>query len=147
MAIQSFYISVEISEEDKANVLSKLPKDDIKSDKISPGDFTYKNTLYIDNITIVGSWWHINAGLYDFFHSCEILYEFCQNIDTIKPNFTFDFLGKQYEFKFPSLMDFISFIYPKIEIYKKNLEKTHGVLSIPPNKFFNFKRKNQKFFR
>ena len=147
MAIQSFYFSVEISEEDKANVLSKLSKDDIKSDKISPDDFTYKNTLYIVNITgSCGSWWHISVGLYDFFHSCETLYEFCQNIDTIKPNFTF-FLGKQYEFKFLSLMDFISFIYPKIEIYKNNLEKTHGVLSIPPNKFFNFKRKNQKFFR
>ena len=143
MAIQSFYISIKISEEDKSTfILTTNLKKYKKSD-----DLIYKDVLFIDNITIDESWWHINVGLYDFFHGCEILYEFCQAIGTVKPNFEFYFLGQKYEFVFQSLLDFIQFIYPKVENYKKNFEECYGVLSISPNKFFSFQRKNRRFFK
>jgi len=143
MAIQSFYISIEISEEEKNTIISKT---NLKRYKKSD-DLTYKDVLRIDNITIDESWWHINAGLYDFFHSCEILFEFCQEIEITKPNFTFYLLGEKYEFAFQSLMEFIVFIYPKIQNYKRNFEKCYGTLSVPPNKFFSFQRKNKRFFK
>ena len=143
MAIQSFYFSIQIDEEDKNIILSKAG---VKKQK-KENDLIYKDVLFIDNITTDESWWHINAGLYDFFHSCEILYEFCQMIESIKPKFLFCFLGEKYEFSFQSLLDFVSFVYPKVEKYKKNFEKCHGTLSIHPNKFFRFKRKNYRFFK
>ena len=145
MAIQSFYISINISAVEKETVLAK--SDYFTNYKKCPGDLIYKSTLYIDNITFQESWWHINAGLYDFFHSCEVLYELCQIIETIKPNFIFCFLGKQYNFSFHSLMEFIAFIYPEIEKYKMNLEENYGVLSVHPQKFFTFRRKNNRFFK
>lgn len=143
MAIQSFYLSIEISEKDKSTIMSTT---NLKRYKKS-FDLVYKNTLFIDNVTVDESWWHINAGLYDFFHSCEILYEFCQAIEIVKPNFIFYLLGQKYEFKFQSLMDFVQFVYPIIENDKKSFELCHGVLSICPNKFFSFKRKNRHFFK
>lgn len=143
MAIQSFYISIKISEKDKNSITSQT---NLKRHKKSD-DLIYKDVLLIDNITIGESWWHINAGLYDFFHSCEILYEFCQEINLTKPNFMFYLLGEQYEFNFQSLMDFIVFLYPKIENSKKNFEKCYGTLSISPNNFFSFQRKNKRFFK
>ena len=143
MAIQSFYISVEISEEDKDTIISTS---NLKRYKKSD-NLTYKDVIFIDNICTGESWWHINVGLYDFFHSCEILYEFCQIIQITKPNFKFYLLGEKYEFEFQSLMDFIIFIYPKIENYKKNFEDCYGTLSILPNKFFSFEKKNKRFFK
>ena len=142
MAIQSFYISIEISEEDKRTIISKT---NLKRYKKSD-DLVYKDVLFIDNVTVNESWWHINAGFYDFFHSCEMLYGFCQSIETVKPNFTFYLLGERYEFNFHSLLDFVLFIYPKIEKYKKGFEENYGILSIHPKKFFYFHKKNKHFF-
>ncbi len=143
MAIQSFYISIKISEKDKNSIASQI---NLKRYKKSD-DLIYKDVLFIDNITIGESWWHINAGLYDFFRSCEILYELCKKIELTKPNFTFYLLGKKYEFSFHSLMDFILFVYPKIENNKKNFENCYGTLSISPNNFFSFRRKNKRFIK
>ena len=143
MAVQSFYISVEISEKDKNTITSQI---NLKRYKKS-NDLIYKDVLFVDNVTAGGSWWHINAGLYDFFRSCEILYEFCQVIEIIKPHFDFYLLGQKYEFKFQSLMDFVQFVYPKIKNKKKSFENSYGALSISPEKFFSFKRRNKRFFR
>lgn len=143
MAIQSFYISVEIPEEEKELIIAET---NLKRHK-KTGDLIYKNTLFIDDVSIREHWWHINAGFYDFFHSCEALYEFCRAIEIKKPNFTFLLLGQEYNFSFDSLIDFISFVYPKIASYIKRFENCHGILSVPPNKFFSFKRKNHRFFR
>ena len=143
MAIQSFYISIEITKQEKSNIMSTA---NLKTYKKS-GDLIYKDVLYIDNVIVNESWWHINAGLYDFFHSCEILYEFCQLIETVKPNFTFYLLGQKYEFSFQSLFDFIKFIYPKVEKYKKDFEDCYGVLSVCPCKFFSFRKKNKRIFK
>ena len=143
MAIQSFYISIKISENEKTSITAQT---NLKRCKKS-NDLTYKDVLLINNITNDEGWWHINAGLYDFFHNCETLYEFCQAIQITKPNFTFYLLGEKYEFSFQSLLDFILFIYPKIENYKKNFEKSYGILSIPPNKIFSFRRKNKRYFK
>ena len=142
MAIQSFYISIELSEEEKCAVVSSTCAKRYKSD-----DLIYKDVLYIEDIVADGEWWHINAGLYDFFHSCEVLYEFCQSIEIVKPNFSFYLLGKRYEFIYPSLLDFMVFLYPKIKKYKENFEKQHGNLSVHPQNFFLYKRKNSRFFK
>lgn len=143
MAIQSFYISVVISKEDKCAVKLKTNFQKYKKS----ADLIYRDVLYIDDITEKENFWHINVGLYDFFHNCEVLYDFCQTIATIKPNFTFCLLGQEYTFAFSSLLDFVSFIYPKVEIYKKQFEQSYGVLSIHPQKFFLFRRKNKRFFK
>lgn len=143
MAIQSFYFSIELLEKDKNIIKSKT---NLKKCKKSD-DLIYKDILFINDITTNENWWHINVGLYDFFHSCEVLYEFCQTIEITKPKFAFYLLGEQYEFSFQSLLDFILFIYPKIESYKKNFEKCYGTLSIPPNKFFSFRKKNKRFIK
>ena len=143
MAIQSFYISIKISENDKNSITSQT---NLKRHKISD-DLIYKDVLLINDITDDEGWWHINVGLYNFFHNCETLYEFCQAIEITKPKFTFYLLGEKYEFSFQSLLDFILFIYPKMESYKKNFEKCYGTLSIPPNKFFSFRRKNKRFIK
>lgn len=143
MAIQSFYISIKISENDKKSIISQT---NLKRHKVS-NDLIYKDVLLINDITDDEGWWHINVGLYDFFHNCETLFEFCQAIEITKPKFPFYLLGEKYEFFFQSLLDFIQFIYPKIESYKKNFEKCYGTLSIPPNKFFSFRRKNKRFIK
>lgn len=143
MAIQSFYISIKITENDKKSIISQT---DLKRHKVS-NDLIYKDVLLINDVTDDEGWWHINVGLYDFFHNCETLYEFCQVIDIEKSNFTFYLLGEKYEFSFQSLIDFIQFIYPKIENHKKNFDKCYGTLSITPNKFFSFRRKNKRFFK
>ena len=150
MAINSFYISIEISEEEKSAVRSASEADFKRYKKcfLPDPDLVYKNTLYIDNIVgEEGDWWHINVGLYDFFHGCETLYELCRAIENLKPNFAFRFLGKNYEFKFQSLMEFVSFIYPKIEKYKKHFENEFGVLSVCPQEFFSYRRKNKRYFK
>ena len=143
MAIQSFYISIEISDEDKSTIMSTT---NLKRYKKNDG-LIYKDVLFIDNVTGDESWWHINAGLYDFFQTCEKLYEFCQAIETVKPNFTFYLLGKRYEFVFRTFLDFVFFIYPEIEEHKKIFEEQYGVLSICPKKFFPFYKKNKSLFR
>lgn len=143
MAIQSFCISVELSEKDKSNIIATT---NLKSYKKS-NDLIYKDALYIDNVSANGSWWHINAGVYDFFHNCELLYGFCQAIEIIKPNFTFYLLGQKYEFAFQSLLDFVLFVYPKIEKHKKDFEDYYGVWSIHPKEFFLFYKKNRRLFK
>ena len=143
MAIQSFYISIEISEEDKNTIISMT---NLKRYKKS-GNLIYKDVLFIDNISIGESWWHVNVGLYDFFHCCEMLYEFCQVVEKIKPNFTFYMLGQKYDFSFRSFLDFLQFVYSKVEIHKKKFEECYGVLSICPNQFFAFRRKNRRIFK
>lgn len=143
MAIQSFYISIRISENDKNSITRRA---NLKRCKIS-NDLIYKDVLLINDIAVDEGWWHINAPLYDFFHSCEILFEFCQEINLIKPNFTFYLLGEQYSYSFQSLMNFIEFLYSKIESYKKNFEKCYGALAVPPNKFFSFRRRNKRFIK
>lgn len=143
MAIQAFYISIEISEKDKNAIISTT---NLKRYKRSD-NLIYKDVLYIDNVSANEGWWHINTGLYDFFHSCETLYEFCKVIENIKPNFTFYLLGEKYVFIFQTLLDFVLFIYPKVEKHKKAFEEYYGVLSIIPNKFFSFHRKNKHLFK
>lgn len=143
MAIQSFYISIEMSEEDKKTIISTT---NLKRYKKS-NDLIYKDVLYIDNVSVNESWWHINVGLYDILHNCEVLYRFCQEIEIVKPSFDFYLLGQKYKFAFSSMLDFILFIYPKIEKSKRDFEDHYGVLSISTEKFFTFYKKNKRFFK
>ena len=144
MAVSSFYISIKLPIYNKKIIKAQA---NLKKYK-KTNDLIYKDVLYIDNISLLDSWWHINAGLYDFFHSCEMLYEFCKIIEITMPKFTFLFMGKEYEFSFSSLLDFILFVYPQIESKKKYFEESFGALSIPPtNEFWAFRRKNRRFFK
>ena len=143
MAIQSFYISIEISEENKKTIVSTT---DLKKYKKSD-DLMYKGVLYIDNVSTEGNWWHVSVGLYDLFHSCEMLYKFCREIETVKPNFDFYLLGQKYKFDFKSILDFFLFIYPKIEKSKSDFEEQYGALSVSPHRFFTFYKRNKHFFR
>ena len=150
MAIQSFYFSIEIPEEEKKAVRSASEADfkRYKKDSSANHDLVYKNALFIANVAgEEGYWWHIKVGLYDFFHQCEVLYALCRAIENLKPNFAFRFLGKNYEFKFQSLMEFVSFIYPRVEDYKKYFEEEFGVLSVYSEEFFTYWRKNKRYFK
>ena len=143
MAVQSFYISIEISNDEKQKVLSGI--------KVCPykrtNDFIYRNTLYIDNIdNEEGCWWHINIGLYNFFNNVERLYELLQIVNSTKENFNFTLLGGQYSFKFASLLEFMEFIYPKVKPYKDVFEEEFGTFSIYPQQFFKVRRKNKKYY-
>lgn len=143
MAIQSFCISIEISEEEKSTVVSTIKFKRYKKSS----NLTYKDVLYLDNVSLNESWLHINVGLYDFFHNCEILYELCKAIEIVKPSFAFYLLGEKHEFNFENFLDFVLFIYPKIEKHKNDFESYYGVLSVLPNNFFDFYKKNKRIFK
>ena len=168
MATQSFYLSVELTDEQKQALQASLNMPRRKKS----GDLIYRDTLQIEDVGMSeedrrkvlavvekkskgalgleeeSDWrgWHINAGLYDLFHSVETLYELLGIIETVKGEFSFLLLGKETPFRFASFFDFFKAIYPKIKPYKENLDARFGVFSVPPDRFFKVRRKNEKDF-
>ena len=168
MATQSFYLSVELTDEQKQALQAsiKMPR------RKKSGDLIYRDTLQIEDVGMSeedrrkvlavvekkskgasrlegeSDWrgWHINAGLYDLFHSVETLYELLGIIETVKGEFSFLLLGKEIPFRFASFFDFFETVYPKIKPYKENLDARFGVFSVPPDRFFKVRRKNEKDF-
>lgn len=171
MAVQSFWVSVELTPEEKERVqaIVRMPHRK-KSDEL-----IYKNTLCIEDVNMTeeklrevkaivrkrnkgaplppdltdakpGFFWHINVGLYDLFHGLETLYELLGIIRDVKGEFPFFLLGEERALTFTSLFEFIEYVYPKIESYKRVFEARYGVLSVHPQEFFAFRRKNAKRF-
>ena len=147
MAAESFYITININEDEKSKMCETLHfkrivwyDDDF--------DLIYKDVLYIDNINNEeGHWWHINACYMNFFYNCEVLYELCQAINVVKPKFEFTVFGKVCIFDFSSLFEFMECIYDPIKRFKDHFEETFGKFSVFPHEsFYKFKRKNHKYF-
>ena len=144
MAIQSFYISIEITENEKRAVIKLLNLQRIKNDN----DLTYNDVIYIENVcNEEGNWWHINACYTNFFYNCEMLYKLCQVINETKPRFQFILLGNTKTFEFKSLLEFIGYIYANVKPYKDRFEEMYGNFSVMPPLFFEFRRKNKKYFK
>ena len=168
MATQSFTVSVELTDEEKQALQASLNMPRRKKS----GDLIYRDTLQIEDVGMSeedrrkvlavvekksrgasrleegSDWrgWHISAGLYDLFHSVEKLYELLGVIEKVKGEFSFLLLGKEIPFRFASFFAFFETIYPKIKPYKENLDARFGVFSVPPDRFFDTRRKNRKQF-
>ena len=140
MAVQSFYVSVSLNEEEKKAVYKIVGKH-MKTER-KTNDLVFKNILFIEN----GNWWHIGVGFYNLFAGIEALFDLCCAINETKPNFTFSLLGKELVFSYETKIDFITSLYPHIEKHKEHFEKVYGVLAVPPQCYFKFRRKTLKFW-
>ncbi len=144
MAIESFYMSVALTEYEKEQIRSEALFEKHKTND----DLIYKKIIYIDNINNQeGCCWHLNACYCNFFDSCSVLYELCLIMDKVKPKFNFTvFNQKESIFDF-TLMGFVQHVYEIVKPYKDNFNNMFGKLSVLPGKgYYTFKRKNKRFF-
>ena len=147
MAIDSFYISIEITPDEQKQIKNSGV---FETYKRSMNDLVYKKTVYIDNISNEeGCWWHLNAGYSNFFDSCEVLYDLCLIINKIKPQFSFTvFKQNKTVFEALTFIEFLQHIYEIVKTSKQRFNDEYGRLSIIPTGYnvYKFRRKNKKHF-
>jgi len=147
MAIDSFYISIEMTPNEQNQIKNTVV---FETYKRSINDLVYKKNVYIDNINNEeGCWWHLNAGYLNFFDGCEALYDLCLIINKIIPQFSFTvFQQRKTVFETLTFIEFMHHIYEIVKSSKQRFNDEYGRLSIIPTgyNFYKFRRKNKKYF-
>lgn len=142
MAVESFYISVNINQFDQKQLKEK--ENEFSMQKLND-NFVFNHCLLIEKTQ---GWYHVNACYFDFFENCVVLFELCNLFNEIKPCFEFEFLGCIYKFDFNDFMKFFVFISDLTQKYRDYFVEKYGRFSIlPHNDFYKFFRKNKRKFR